>query len=295
MSQVSKPEVFSSPVSAESRVASVFIDACLLDMTALKPGNVGIHGSGHGMAPAEFIRSAMASAPAIASASATVGSRIYNAIVGTREAVGMNTNLGIVLLAAPIAYTFHEVSMPASERRLREGLEQVLERLSVADAQLAFDAIRLANPGGLGAAQRHDVHEPACVSLLEAMREAAGRDSIARQYATGYADIFEIGLPALRGARLRGCSERRAATEVYLAFLAEIPDSHVARKLGIEAAQALRASASSHALAASRGSEAGKKLREWDVALKTSGVNPGTSADLTVATLFLDGLIGLEG
>jgi triphosphoribosyl-dephospho-CoA synthase len=295
MRRVSAPEVLSRAFTPESLVSAAFIDACLLDMTALKPGNVGIHGSGHGMAPAQFIRSAVVSVPAIASAATTVGERIYNAIVATRAAVGMNTNLGIVLLAAPLAYAFHELSMPASEERLRVVLEQVLGRLSIADAQLAFDAIALANPGGLGDAPRHDVREPAAVSLLDAMREAADRDSIARQYATGYADIFEVGLPALRAARAGGCSERRGATRVYLAFLAALPDSHVARKLGIDTAQALRASATSHALAAGRGVETDKALREWDVALKTRGINPGTSADLTVATLFLDRLLSAHG
>src|SRR6185295_13046882 len=140
----------------------------------------------------------------------SVGERIYAAISATHAAVGANTNLGIVLLAAPLAHAFHRGG------RLRDSLAQVLAELSTADAQLAFDAIRLASPGGLGAAERHDVREPARVSLLEAMRAAADRDSIARQYVTAYADVVEIGLARLEQARLRGCDRRAAATHVFL-------------------------------------------------------------------------------
>src|SRR5438045_3359614 len=87
------------PTALEQSVQRAFVDACLLDVMALKPGNVGVHGSGHGMDAAAFIRSTVAAAPAIAGASQSVGERIYRAIAATQSAVGMNTNLGIVLLA----------------------------------------------------------------------------------------------------------------------------------------------------------------------------------------------------
>jgi len=275
----------------EQQLMSAFIDACMLDVMALKPGNVGIHGIGHGMEAADFIRSAVASAPAIAAVSQSVGERIYNAVTATRAEVGINTNLGIVLLAAPLAQAVHQAGMTSSAATLRDELARVLATLSVADAQLAFDAIRLANPGGLGDSQRHDVRKPARATLLEAMREAADRDSIARQYATAYADVAGIGLPRLDAARARGCDRRWAATEVYLGFLASLPDSHVARKFGVDQAQSLCESARPYAAAPVEPSTRVALLRDWDVALKTRGLNPGTTADLTVATLFFDGLL----
>ena len=275
----------------EQHLLTAFIDACVLDVMALKPGNVGIHGTGHGMEAADFIRSAVASAPAIAAVSQSVGERIYKAVAATRATVGINTNLGIVLLAAPLAQAAHQAGVPWSAMTLRDELARVLATLSVADAQLAFDAIRLANPGGLGDAQRHDVREPARVTLLAAMREAADRDSIARQYVTAYADVVSIGLPRLDAARVRGCDRRWAATEVYLGFLASLPDSHVARKFGVAEAQSLRESAAPYADSTAERSTRVAPLRDWDVALKTRGLNPGTTADLTVATLFFDGLL----
>jgi triphosphoribosyl-dephospho-CoA synthase len=282
---IAQAEAGAAPLTRAEHVHDAFVDACLLDVMALKPGNVGIHAAGHGMQVVDFIRSARAAALAIAAAEHSVGERVYGAIAATRAAVGTNTNLGIVLLAAPLAHAFHRGG------RLRDSLVRVLAELSTADAQLAFDAIRLASPGGLGAAERHDVREPARVSLLEAMRAAADRDSIARQYVTAYADVVEIGLARLEQARLRGCDRRAAATHVFLGFLAGLPDAHVARKFGIDEAQFLRHSAAEHAQADGRYGPRLAALLDWDAALKARGLNPGTSADLTVATLFWDGLI----
>jgi triphosphoribosyl-dephospho-CoA synthase len=273
-------------------IERAFIDACVLDVMAFKPGNVGVHGGGHGMEAADFVRSARAAAAAIAAAHQSVGERIYRAIAATRKAVATNTNLGIVLLCAPMAQAVFRCKPPLSAVSLQAALEQVLAALSIADAQLAFDAILLASPGGLGAAARHDVREPAQATLLEAMREAADRDSIARQYVTAYADVVEVGLQRLEQARALGCDPQQAATEVFLAFLARFPDSHVARKFGLMQAQSLRESAA-EAAAIPEVRRRMAALHEWDVAWKARGLNPGTSADLTVVTLFWDGL--LEG
>jgi len=278
-----------------AHIERAFMDACLLDATALKPGNVGIHGAGHGMEAADFIRSARAAARPIAASGRPVGQRIHDAIVATRKVVQTNTNLGIVLLCAPLAQAAYQCAPPLSRAALHAALKRVLHGLTVADAQWAFDAIRLANPGGLGRAARHDVHQSAQATLLEAMREAADRDSIARQYATAYEDILELGLKRLDAARALGCDRRWSATEVFLVFMASLPDSHIARKFGLAQAQFLCASAAEHAAVAGAARTRSAALRAWDVALKARGLNPGTSADLTVVTLFWDGLLRADG
>jgi triphosphoribosyl-dephospho-CoA synthase len=272
-----------------SRVEHAFLDACLLDVTALKPGNVGLHGSGHGMQAVQFLRSARAAAPVLAAEGHSVGERIHGAIAATHATVGTNTNLGIVLLAAPLAHAALRAPHPLTHRALLEALTQVLDELSVKDGDLAFAAIRLANPGGLGTAARHDVRQPAQVGLRQAMREAADRDSIARQYANSYADVVRIGLARWQAARSRGRDRRWSATEVFLAFAGELPDSHVARKLGLAQARVLSEAAKRYAVEMEQVRDCASlepALREWDQALKARGVNPGTSADLTVATLF---------
>jgi triphosphoribosyl-dephospho-CoA synthase len=272
-----------------ARVQRAFLDACLLDVLALKPGNVGVHAAGHGMRSVDFVRSARAAAPAIAAVEATVGQRIRVAIAATQAVAGTNTNLGIVLLAAPLAHAVLRAPRPLSRPGLTKSLEQVLGGLTVDDAQLTFDAIRSANPGGLGEAADNDVRAPARVTLLEAMRSAANRDSIARQYASTYADVLDAGLERLASARAAGRDRRWTATEVYLDFLCRYPDSHVVRKFGPAEAEALRRDACDLAEAVRRAGDvraAREQLGRWDAVLKARGLNPGTSADLTVATLF---------
>jgi triphosphoribosyl-dephospho-CoA synthase len=266
-------------------VATALRAACHAELDALKPGNVHRYAPGHQMTVEDFEASAQASAQAMALPGLSVGERIYQAVRLTREAVGCNTNLGIVLLAAPLA----ESALTGTGRNLRANLERVLAGLDVSDAQWTYKAICLADPAGLGASERHDVNQAPTVGLREAMAEARERDRVARQYATGFADVFDFGLPRLRALMARWQTEPWAAAGVYLGFLAEFPDSHVARKFGLARAEALQRQA---APLAARLEAAGEPtalegvLLAFDTELKAQSVNPGTSADLTVATLF---------
>jgi triphosphoribosyl-dephospho-CoA synthase len=276
----------------EDQVAAAYIEACLAELDAPKPGNVHRFAPGHRMEVDDFLRSAEASAVPIAAKGARVGARVRAAVEATLKAVGQNTNLGIILLCAPLA-----AAAEATDLALRPALARVLDGLDRADAADVFAAIAAANPGGLGRAPRHDVHAPAMVTLREAMGEAAERDRIARQYVTTYEDIFSLGLPALATARRRHNDAHWSTLAVYLTFLAAIPDTHIARKFDPGVAEAVRREAEDwrDALAATRDPEAlADGLLSWDASLKSRGINPGTSADLTVATLFASNLSAIR-
>jgi triphosphoribosyl-dephospho-CoA synthase len=168
-------------------------------------------------------------------------------------------------------------------------VRRVVATSDLADAEAVFAAIRIAAPGGLGAAPRHDVQAPALVTLPHAMAEAAGRDSIARQWCSGFADIFGGALAVYATARARWPEPHWAALATYLHCLAAWPDSHVARRHGDAAAASLQCSATPMltALTASADPQAMlPRLAAWDAELKARTINPGTSADLTVATAF---------
>ena len=263
---------------APAEVAEAFRAACLAELSALKPGNVHVFAAGHGMEATQFEAAAAAAAPAIARAGASVGARVLAAVEASLAVAGCNTNLGIILLCAPLAVAA-EGGGP-----LRDQLVRVLDGLNLADAGNAFRAIAAASPGGLGASAEADVRAPASVTLKEAMALAADRDAIARQYVTGYADLFALGVPALAGAPL----ERRRIEDAYLAFLATLPDSHIARKFGAEQAEVVRqeAVALRGGLSGLSPAERHEALFAFDASLKARGLNPGTSADLTVASIF---------
>lgn len=256
-------------------------------MHALKPGNVRIGSPAHDVGADDFLRSAEACAAALTDSNLRIGARILRAIEATRRVVTTNTNLGIVLLAAPLCRAVQSGS------ELRAAVERELATLDREDAIDAYAAIRLANPGGLGKSPRHDVHEPPNVTLLEAMHEAAERDTIARQYAEGFRDIFELGVPAWHVGLARLGGEERAATLVFLEFLGKFPDSHIQRKLGAAAANAVTTRAQALLRHCRNGwpQALETELLEWDQVLKRERINPGTSADLTVASILAAKLI----
>jgi triphosphoribosyl-dephospho-CoA synthase len=215
-----------------------------------------------------------------------VGARIHGAVEATWAAVGQNTNLGIVLLCAPLAHA----ALTAESADLRRETARTLAALDVEDADAAFRAIARANPAGLGSATAHDVARPADVTLLDAMRAAADRDRIGFQYANDFVDVFQTGFEALAAARARGLDAPQATLEVYMSFLSAFPDSHIARKYGPLRAEAVRreaCGAAAQIVAAPRDSAFAAALA-FDRELKESKLNPGTSADLTVAALFAD-------
>jgi triphosphoribosyl-dephospho-CoA synthase len=278
----------SSPASPDSGtrrdpLRRAYLGACALELRALKPGNVHVHAAGHGMTVDDFTRSAEASVDALTAIGAPVGRRIRDAIAATRAAVGCNTNLGIVLLAAPLVAAT-ETAAPGG---LRPALAACLATLTTADAALAYEAIRLAAPAGLGTVPDQDVAVPPTVDLRQAMTLAASRDSVARQYATVYADVFDIGVARLMSAARDNVAPDWAASLAYLDFLAVFPDSHIERKHGSGVAARVRDEAAElRRFVGSRPREdAVVTLLAFDRRLKSAGLNPGTSADLTVASL----------
>ena len=293
-----------SPDDAGSTAQQAFLWACMLDVLVSKPGNVSLQSAGHGMTAALFVSSAKASSPAIAAPGEAVGQRIEQAVRLTQAVARCNTNLGILLLCAPLAAALERPALASSGTpgigTLRQAVEQVLAELTVADAEAAYRAIAHASPGGLGDAPEQDVAAPPTVDLRSAMRMAVMRDTIARQYAHGFADLFDLGLPvfqqAFLDARQRHASPARslytAVLETYLGWLSRFPDSHIARKHGLEVAQSVTEQARDLKKRCNDGNDLDQRvLSEWDHTLKSRGINPGTSADLTVATAMIAALV----
>lgn len=277
-------------MAVASRVEQAYFTACLAELTALKPGNVHTYAAGHRMTVSDFEISAKLSAPAIAAPGLTVGERILTALRRTRDAISSNTNLGILLLCAPLAHA----ALQSTGHDLRQILHASLQALTVEDAANAYEAIRLANPGGLGDSPRHDVREPPRITLLEAMRVASERDRIAAQYVTDFGDVFGLGVERLTGGQQRWREFEWAVSSTYLGFLGAFRDSHIQRKFGLETADAVMNEARrlDRLLAGTADPRAIlSDLQTFDSALKEKDINPGTSADLTVATLFVSNLL----
>jgi triphosphoribosyl-dephospho-CoA synthase len=260
--------------------------ACLLEVAAPKPGNV--HGGARFAATTQqdFLVSAEVLSQVVdRAAELRVGELILQAVSSTKAWVGQNTNLGLILLLAPLAK-----AAIASEGITARSVQSVLDDLTPTDSKEVFLAIDLAAPGGLGRVSTYDVREDAPDSLLSAMAAAADRDSIAREYVSEFVTVREeVAAWIVEGYRA-GWSLADAVVHAHLRTMAQYPDSLIGRKAGPEVAKesANRAAA----VLQQRTPEQPAfqtALGEFDRWLRAEGNvrNPGTSADLIGAGLFV--------
>ena len=293
--------------------------ACLLEASAPKPGNVSPGRHFADTRYEHFLASAAAIGPPLTGAATRpLGTTIRLAIQATTQWTAANTNLGIVLLLAPLARAVLEAASgseaafgsdpggaldwgqtPADRdsrlQKLRTAVGRVIEATTVDDAREAYAAIRLAQPGGLGNADAQDVAAEPTMTLLEVMQVAAHRDGIAREYSTRFETSFDVGVPALARARRDGLGWDDAVVETYLTLLEAAPDTHIARRGGVALAEDISRKASAVLEAGGVRSDAGRRaLAGMDAALRDprNTANPGTTADLTAAVIFAFLLVG---
>jgi len=254
--------------------------ACQLDVDSLKVGNVSIYRQGHGMHKEEFIRSAHAIAPLITRSEWSIGERILACVEATQKAVNKNTNLGIILLVVPLVAAAQHPQKP-----FIQSLAHLLRNLTIKDAEYTYQAIRLARPEGLGQRTKYDVYTAPTESLYTIMQDAQQEDKIAYQYANAYQDIFTIGLPAMYQGLHSGLSSSWSTSYLYIQYLSRFLDSHIVRKYGENTAIQVQTGAKSFQKYLRTLPTYYKQLMHFDEQLKVRQINPGTTADLTVATL----------
>ena len=257
--------------------------ACQREVQSPKPGNVSPGNNFADATVADFIASADAIAPIMAmAAEQTLGTTILESVEATRRVVGHNTNLGIILLIAPLA------AVPPS-KSLADGIGDVLKRTTVDDSIAVYKAIRRAQPAGLGEVNDQDLHQAPTQNLVECMRLAADRDLIAAQYANGFQQVLGKGLEWLAEAQQTIESTTEQITWLAVRFLAEFGDSLIARKCGLPMSEQVQQKAQELLHGGwphQEGSSVG--LAELDAFLRADGNlrNPGTTADFIAAVIF---------
>lgn len=271
-------------MTAGPPVALLVQTACLWEVCARKVGNVHPRADFTDASLSDFALSAAAVGTAWPETEGlSPGAAVRHLVRATRRVTNTNTNLGILLLLVPLARGYDTGGG-------RDGVTRVLAGLTIDDARAVYEAIRLCRPGGLGTATEQDVAGEPTVTLTRAMALAADRDQIARQYVTAFADVFGFGIPTLMTAFDRYGSVEAAIIDTHLRWLAEQPDSLVARKNSPQAAEEVRRRAAEvvrlGGLATPAGRRAGVALDRY---LRHDGhrLNPGTTADLVAACLFV--------
>ncbi|MCA9040632.1 MAG: triphosphoribosyl-dephospho-CoA synthase [Planctomycetaceae bacterium] len=272
-------------ISDEDFLTEAIRTACLLEATARKPGNVHAEADFDDMTFEDFVKSANRTAPVLAKASMMgLGLIIEAAILATQGSVGKNTNLGIILLIAPLA------SVPM-QHSLQEGIPAVLNDTTVEDAIRVYQAINVLHPGGMGKVSEQDLSQKPTETLLEVMQRAADRDLIAAQYATNFELIFNFCVPYLaeRASEFAKRWEEIIQT-LFLKILSQNRDSLIARKNDQEVAEKVSLRAEEILQAGWPETEISRELFiKFDRWLREDGhrLNPGTTADLVAAALFV--------
>jgi triphosphoribosyl-dephospho-CoA synthase len=261
--------------------------ACVQEVSAPKPGNVNGFSDGHNMSIQNFIDSAHAIAPVLSRNEQTTGEMILNAVRATRTVVDCNTNLGIILLFVPLCKAIHSCQ---HFEQLPAALSRTLDALTLKDTELTYQAIQIAEPGGLGKSNEQDIHSTPTVALKQAMQLAQDYDSIAAQYTNNYHDIFEVGLSNLTLSINCGESVEWATAFAYLKLLSATPDSLICRKQGLACATTVmnRSKKIVEKVTINRNlSEFETDITLWDQELKQNAINPGTTADMAAASLLV--------
>lgn len=258
--------------------------ACLLEVTAPKPGNVHRGADFEDLTFSDFVASAVAIGPAIEQANEVgIGPSVLSAIEATQSVVLTNTNLGTVLLLAPLAAV-------ARDEPLSGGIGNILAGLGPDDSRAVYEAIRLARPGGIGKVEEMDIDDQPPEDLLVAMQHAADRDLVAKQYVTDFDVVLSFVVPHLVAVVEQGHSLTTSIIDTQMHLMSEFPDSLIARKCGIDTAKQSAVRASRVLDAGSPNSDGYlRELTEFDFWLRSDGHrrNPGTTADLIAAGLFV--------
>lgn len=269
----------------QARVTACVCTALVWEVTAAKPGNVYRDADFEDVTFGDFITAAGVVGAAIGEASLTqkVGQIALAGVTAMHAVVGTNTHLGAVLLLSPLT-----VAMVRGGQ-LADQVVAVVQQTTLGDAEAAYAAIRLAAPSGLGQVEQADVASTATLSLQEAMRLAADRDLIARQYTNGFDHVFATA-EAIHQRAAAGASLHDAIVISQIELMSRQPDSLIARKCGDQVA---RESADRADAVLQAGTEASESF--WQAAgdldfwLRADGHrrNPGTTADLIAAALFV--------
>lgn len=299
-------------------IASCAQLACLLEAAAPKPGNVNRYHDFEDATLEHFLASAVALRNACEEAAkrghkAGAGELKPSAVgIGTliKEATlenerwhrGRNTNLGIALLLIPLSAAagvtiFQSRKMKNSA--LRENLDFIIRSATYKDAAAFYEALIFLKPRWLGSAEKLDASKKESIREIkskkiafhEIMKLSRG-DSAAQELVTKMKISFELGYPALMREYLKSGEVEKAVVRCFLEILARVPDSLIARKLGLEDSEKVTVEARKLL----RGGVSERALKSFDKKLRRNGnkLNPGTTADLTTSSLMIALLNGLR-
>lgn len=265
---------------------SAYLFSCKKDIELIKPGNVNLLSSHKDTKAQDYLDSAILSSKELFNQNYSLGKRILESVNVTRSQVNVNTNLGIILLCAPVIQSYIDFN----NLDLRQGIKKTLSTSSIKDTHDLCAAINISSPGGLGDSDMYDTASYPNASIKQIMDYSQEYDRISYQYSHNFSDIFDFIIPKLEFLNQRYESLDISLSLLFIEILAKIPDSHISRKFGDKIAK--KTSNNAHDLLKILDREhdpdyLAKALNNLDYEYKKKGINPGTTADLLVASLMI--------
>ena len=285
MLDLETPLIIPSEIT-KSALRESYLFSCKKDIELIKPGNVSMKSPHLDTTAEDYITSSVNSSNALFLKEYSLGERIFYAINLTKEKVSVNTNLGIILLCAPIIHAF----IYFKNKPLKDSIHNLILETTEKDTMLICEAIQKANPGGLGSSDKMDVKSMPRVNLHEIMSYSSKYDRISHQYTNKFSDILDFILPRINEYQKTGETLDFSLPLIFLEILAEIPDSHITRKFGEKIAKKTSNQAYDLLKILKRDSSrenAMKYIADLDYDYKKNGINPGTTADLLIASLMV--------
>ena len=272
------------------KLKQIYLYACSKDVEVIKPGNVNIDYSHIDTSAYDFLRSAHDSCRSLFKKNFTLGERIYHSVIDSRKNTDVNTNLGIIILTAPIVHSL----IHSTKNTFRSSLKDVIKKSRLSDTELLCKAINFVNPGGLGEKDDMNTHSLPRVTLGEIMDKSAYYDRLSYQYSTGYSDILDFVVPRIVEHKKNIENTDFLLSLVFLEILCEIPDTHISRKFNEKIAK--KTSNEACDLIKIINTERSRKkaisrICQLDYEYKNKGINPGTTADLLLSGVMIERLL----
>ena len=281
-----------------SKIAQMAQIASALEVSGYpKPGNVHRIRDYDDMEFEDFIISGIVIGDVIREACTNVnvenpqlGKFILQAVDETDRWIKNNTNLGIVMMIVPIAVS---VAISESFEDIRDNIKILMKNTSVEDACDLYDAINIADAGGMGDQDEYDVSNDNAKqelkdnkqTMYDVLKISAPWDMLAREMTSDMPAVFEIGYPTYHELRAEK-TKNEACLLTFLTILSHVPDTLISRKYGDE--EALKISLMTGDLLKMKdSSDFMDRVSEFDDYLFKNKYNPGTTADLTAASIFV--------
>lgn len=231
-----------------------------------------------------------------------VGQRIKDAVdTMFRWQSGGNIHLGVILLFSPLSAAAGAVlsNSRLEIQELRDYTIRIIANATPIDSIDIYSAIGKAmSSENLGSTDELDVNNRESsdrikrenITPLEIFELCKDRDLICREWVTGFKTVFETGYPYLQESIMKGSRINDATVDTFIKLLSENPDSLITRKMGNESAKQVSEKAKRIIEAGGAESEEGKAMLwslDEELRKEEGRLNPGTTADLTAASLYV--------